>query len=65
MLEEKTRDIYNRFKFKKPIEMPSKDIENYEKATVCYACLLPTTIRSRTTATTPASTGVQHTTHAI
>jgi hypothetical protein len=38
LLEEETRDIYNRFKFKKPIEMSSKDIENYGKATVCYAC---------------------------
>ena len=38
MLEEETHDIYNRFKFGKPIEMSSRDIENYEKATVCYAC---------------------------
>ena len=38
MLEEETHDIYYRFKFKKPIKMFSKDIENYEKATVCYVC---------------------------
>ena len=37
-LEEETRDIYNRFKFKKPIEMSSKDIENHGKETVCYVC---------------------------
>jgi hypothetical protein len=38
LLEEETCDIYNRFKFKKPIKMSSKDIENYGKATKCYVC---------------------------
>jgi hypothetical protein len=38
MLEEEAHDIYNRFKFKEPIKMFFKDTENYERATVCYAC---------------------------
>ncbi|CAB3996294.1 Hypothetical predicted protein, partial [Paramuricea clavata] len=38
MLEEEVYDIYNRFKFKEPIRMFFEDIENYERATVCYAC---------------------------
>ena len=37
-LEEETRDIYKRFKFKKPVRMTPRDTKNYEEATTCYAC---------------------------
>jgi hypothetical protein len=38
LLEEETRDIHNKFKFKKPVIMTSSDTKNYEEATTCYAC---------------------------
>ena len=38
MLEKETLDIYNRFKFKEPVRMTSRDTKNYEEATTCYAC---------------------------
>ena len=38
MLEEEVRNIHNRFKFKEPIKMFFEIVENYERATVCYAC---------------------------
>ena len=47
MLEEEVHDIYNRFKFKEPIRMFFKDTENYEKATVCYACRKEFTTKDR------------------
>ena len=47
MLEEEVHDIYNRFKFKEPIRMFFEDIENYERATVCYACRKEFTTKDR------------------
>ena len=38
MLVEEIKDIYNKFKFKEPVRMTSRDTENYEEATTCYAC---------------------------
>jgi hypothetical protein len=38
LLEEETRDIHNKFKFKEPVRMTSRDTKNYEEATTCYAC---------------------------
>jgi hypothetical protein len=38
LLEEETRDIYNKFKFKKPVRMTPMDTKNYKEATTCYAC---------------------------
>jgi hypothetical protein len=38
MLEDETRDIYNRFKTPVPINMTSKDTNNYNISTQCYAC---------------------------
>jgi hypothetical protein len=38
MLVEETRDIYNKFKFKKPVRMTSRNTKDYGEATTCYSC---------------------------
>jgi hypothetical protein len=38
MLEKETRDIYKRFKTPVPINMTSKDTDNYNLSIQCYAC---------------------------
>jgi hypothetical protein len=38
LLEEETRDIYIKFKFKEPVKMTPRDTKNYEEATTCYVC---------------------------
>ena len=38
MLVEEIKDIYNRFKTPVPINMTSKDTDNYNLSTQCYAC---------------------------
>ena len=37
-LEEDIKDIYNRFKIPKEMEMTKEDEINYEKATICHIC---------------------------